>query len=392
MSRFLKLLTGALAFLSSYGLATVLFLLLLLLTFLGTVEQTEKGLYETQNKFFGSVFLVHHFFDRIPVVLPGAYLVLSLLSINLLLGGILRIRKGWRQAGILIAHGGIVLLMAWAFITYHYAFDGHMTLYEGERSNTIQSYHDWEIAVTEGSVEGSARQFVIADDRFKRASKLSPASFTADSLPFILSIFQFFQNSAMQPKGPTEPSIGPVVNGFILEPLPKDPKNERNVAGLYCTVEDKTTGERSDGLLWAMGGTPLTVMAGGTTWHVELRRKTWELPFTIVLNDFTRELHPRTSMPRVFKSEVTKLEGNTEQIIQISMNEPLRHRGYTLFQASWGPQDAGPNDRLFSTFAVAKNPADQFPLYACIVIAAGLLIHFSIKLYGYLQKENRRRA
>jgi hypothetical protein len=72
------------------------------------------------------------------------------------------------------------------------------------------------------------------------------------------------------------------------------------------------------------------------------------------------------------------------------MNQPLRHEGFTLYQSSWGPSNARPGDPLFSTFSVVRNPADQWPLYSCLTIAAGLLLHFVRKLLGYLRSENRR--
>ncbi len=71
------------------------------------------------------------------------------------------------------------------------------------------------------------------------------------------------------------------------------------------------------------------------------------------------------------------------------MNEPLREQGLVVYQASWGPQNARPGDPLFSTLSVVRNPADQFPLYACIVIATGLVFHFSRKLVRYIRIEAR---
>jgi hypothetical protein len=47
---------------------------------------------------------------------------------------------------------------------------------------------------------------------------------------------------------------------------------------------------------------------------------------------------------------------------------------------------------LFSVFAVVQNPADHWPLYSCIIVACGLLIHLLQKLARYLRAENRRRV
>ena len=71
------------------------------------------------------------------------------------------------------------------------------------------------------------------------------------------------------------------------------------------------------------------------------------------------------------------------------MNEPLRDGGLVLYQASWGPSNARPGERLFSTLAVVRNPADHWPLAACLVIAAGLLFHFGRMLVGYVRVEMR---
>ena len=82
-------------------------------------------------------------------------------------------------------------------------------------------------------------------------------------------------------------------------------------------------------------------------------------------------------------------EGSTTRPVKISMNEPLRSDGLVLYQASWGPANARQGQRLFSTLAVVRNPSDRWPLYGCIVIAAGLLMHFSRKLARVLRSEAR---
>jgi cytochrome c biogenesis protein ResB len=161
------------------------------------------------------------------------------------------------------------------------------------------------------------------------------------------------------------------------------------VAGANVTVIEKN-GAVHEGIVWGMADQPFLARIGDQSWSITLQRRRWQLPFTVRLEQFTRELHPGTSIPAAFSSDVTVEEPDATQHFHIAMNRPLRYKGYTLFQASWGPTDAGPNDRLFSTFAVVRNPADQFPLYACIVIAAGLLVHFSQRLISHLQQQPGR--
>ena len=384
-------LNGAIEILASYRLAALVFVLLLILVYLGTLDQIENGLWAAQQKYFNSLYVVHTFFGIVPMVLPGGYFLLIVLTVNLISGGILRMRKGWSQAGVLVMHSGILVLMAGAFITFKYSYDGHMTLYENERSNEFQSYHDWEVTVTETGTERAARQFVIDGDAFTSVTGDRRKTFSESGLPFSVTLYDFKQNAIRTPKGPMFETAEKIVDGAFLQPLDPDPQNERNIAGVYATVDDAATGARVDGMLWGLDQSPWVVNAGDRTWLVELRRKRWQVPFTVVLDKFTRELHPGTRTPRVFMSKITKIEDGEEQKIAIEMNEPLRYKGYTFFQASWGPQDAGPNEPLFSTFAVVRNPADQFPLYACIIITAGLSLHFSIKLRKYLRAEARRR-
>ena len=74
------------------------------------------------------------------------------------------------------------------------------------------------------------------------------------------------------------------------------------------------------------------------------------------------------------------------------MNEPLRYRGYTFFQESFGPKDESDPDKMFSQFSVVRNPADQWPLYSLIVTFVGMGIHFLQKLAGFIARSNRARG
>ena len=57
------------------------------------------------------------------------------------------------------------------------------------------------------------------------------------------------------------------------------------------------------------------------------------------------------------------------------------------FQAEFSRDDLG---REYSVFAVVRNPADQWPKYACYVIGIGLVLHFGMKLAAYLRSRARK--
>jgi hypothetical protein len=95
-------------------------------------------------------------------------------------------------------------------------------------------------------------------------------------------------------------------------------------------------------------------------------------------------------MAKEFSSDVTVTGPSSTRALKISMNQPLRDKGLVLYQASWGPSNARPGDRLFSTLAVVSNPSDQWPLWSCLVIAAGMLLHFTRKLVRHVRLEGSK--
>ena len=94
----------------SLWLSVTLLMLVGLLTWLGTLEQVNTGLFEVQKKYFESFYLIQDV-GPFSIPLPGAHLVLCLLFVNLVTGGLVMIRKDWSKAGIMIAHCGILFLL-----------------------------------------------------------------------------------------------------------------------------------------------------------------------------------------------------------------------------------------------------------------------------------------
>ncbi|HIE70618.1 MAG TPA: hypothetical protein EYP98_10800 [Planctomycetes bacterium] len=96
--------------------------------------------------------------------------------------------------------------------------------------------------------------------------------------------------------------------------------------------------------------------------------------------------------PADYRSFVKVLGDGPERDVQIYMNTPLRKDDFVVYQTSWGPQINGRpagGPPWYSVFEVSKNPSDQWPMYACFVIAIGLLIHMLMKLIRFLQSSAR---
>ncbi|HUW63083.1 MAG TPA: cytochrome c biogenesis protein ResB [Candidatus Bathyarchaeia archaeon] len=353
----------AVRFLSSYELSCVLFLLLFVLTLLGTLYQVEHGLYQAQQKYFASFFLIHWLFGVLPIPLPGGYLVMGLTFVSLLLGGVIRPRKDWRRLGILLGHAGILMLLAGAFVGYEYATTGYVTLYEGESAGEFVGEHDWEIGVRETGGSEPVTEYIIRGEDFQMLRGGRSGTFYFAGIPFEL-----------------------MLTGYDAAPRATQ---EVVLPAIHAAVLPKDTGAAQERILRA-DSEPARVDVAGKSYAIELRRGRWPLPFTIRLDKFTRELHPGTNQPKLFRSDVTKIEAGIQQRARISMNEPLRHKGYTFYQSSWGPAGAGPNDRLYSTLAVVRNPADKLPLWSCLVITLGLTVHLSQKLLRYLKSQRAK--
>ncbi len=377
---------------SSFGLSCVLLMLLGLLTWLGTLEQVHSGLFDVQKKYFES-FLLWHDFGRISLPLPGANLVLCLLFVNLIVGGLLRLRRDRTRVGVAIAHFGIAILLVSGFVKTYYSDEGHVTLFEGQSSEHYQSYYRWELSVVEDLGSGRVREFLAPEESFGAAKAGVHARLSAPELPFDLVVERLFENCEPLPKGPMVEVDVPVVEGVFLDRRARNPEAEANIAGAYVSVRPKgshgNASMPSQGVLWGAQASPWTVQAGDRRYAIDLRKERYPLDFTLRLEDFTKVDHPGTAMAKSFSSDVTVKEEQTSRGVHISMNEPLRTKGLVLYQASWGPSNARPGDPLFSTFAVVRNPADRAPLAGCIVIAVGMVLHFSRKLMRHVRTQRQ---
>ncbi len=391
------------AFFGSFGLAAVLLILLLILTYLSTLQQQYDTTYEVVQRYYKSPFLIHYVGGKYPIPLVGGYLLLGLLSLNLLVGGLWRMRKGASTLGVFIVHLGIVILFAGSFVEDRLSTEGAMQVWEPRPGDTLdvastfKSYEEWEVAVIRLDADGSRTEFVIPYDEFEGLDADEQARCFAAELPFDVVLSDYMENAKLleNPQARTGESPYLLVRQDAVSKEMKD-AGRGNAAGLRAKLVEKTTGKVRHGNLWGGSGDTFRFTLGTQPWSITIRKRSWDLPFTIRLRKFIHEVHPGTRMPRRYESDVTMTpdpgSSSSERDVHISMNEPLREGEYTLYQSGWGPQMGAAGRRMFSGLAVVRNPSDQVPLYATIVIGMGLLIHFGRKLILYLKAEARKRA
>ena len=125
-------------------------------------------------------------------------------------------------------------------------------------------------------------------------------------------------------------------------------------------------------------GQPITqtIKINNIEYSLILRRKRTYLPFEIQLNDFKKVMHPATNIAKSYSSDVLLTENNISRKILIKMNEPLRYKGYTFYQASFIEGEL--NDT--SVLAVVKNYGRLFPYISSIIMCLGLLLHMLLKI------------
>jgi hypothetical protein len=392
--------------LSGFGLATVTLLLLGLLTLFATLEQVDNGLYPTLNKYFAtdwkSIFLLPELNGKmVPLPLPGGYWMCALLLVNLILGGIIRIRKGWKHIGNLIAHFGIILMLVGAGVTYHFSERGNMAVGEGESSNVAEDYLEYVVEVAEIKDGKSTNIHVIRGKDIVDLDGGKLGKFKLPNLPFDLELTHYLNNAVPVSASERAPDQGQYVadkaadgtGGYYLAEKPKLAKAEpaeQYTAGCYARIAYRDSKFSKPFILAGASFQPFSIRHDDRVFTVDMRKRLWTMPFTLKLDHFTAEFHPGTNRPAKFVSKVTRIENGGEAKVTIQMNEPMRYEGLTFFQASYGPPDAKPGQKMYSVFEIVKNPSDKWPEYSLWIVAFGMAVTFLIKLTFFLWKGPRK--
>ena len=397
------------AFLSSFGLATSVLVMLLVLTFLGTLEQAEHGLVASQARYFESAFI-----DRIDIgacwralafnaywdignvslplyIVPGGYTLMAILFVNLLLGGIMRIRKSPKTIGVIISHFAILFMIAAGAVTHHFAKEGNMNLREGQTADEFLSFHDRVIEIEKVQTDDKAKRSVLVIDeaKYRDLTDGKGRTFTSESLPFDLLITGWKKNA--QPKRAAEGSRADAVDGYFIQELPQLDESGAAMAdeqlGSACVAiaKMKKGDEKQTGILWEFAAAPWTVTVGADKYLISLVHRTYKLPFAVRLDQTEEEKHPGTERARRFSSKVTKISGDHEEKRYITMNEPVRSEGYAVFQSTFSSGEREGTGVKSSGFMIVENPADHWPLISCIIVAEGLLLHFLMMLARFIK-------
>jgi hypothetical protein len=390
--------------LSGFGLATTLLVLLMVLTWLATLEQVHFGLHATLNKYFhykevfvfpdAGVFSADLVGKRLPPLL-GGYWVCALLVLNLTLGGIIRMRKGWKTAGVLMAHFGIVFMIVAGGVSQLKEQRGVMMLSEKEGdvypqvADFAQSFTETTVEITEvkdGKVVGPVH--LVKDAYYLDLTGDQRRTIRLPKLPFDLELQSYLQNARPMSTASMAPQRGePVVDGWFLFALDPEKETERDTPGLHARVLGRDGKEGAPFLLSVpvFPRPPHTVEVDGRTFVIRLDKRVWPVPFQVRLSDARSEYHPNTMLAKKFESDIVRIEDGRESKVFIEMNEPMRHGGLTFYQRTMmnGAMDSE-RQATISGFEVVRNPSDKWPEYSIYLSGFGLCLHFLMKLWIFL--------
>lgn len=373
--------------LSSLRLTVVCLALGMLLVFLGTLAQVHLGIHAVQARYFQSLFV---FWSprgaswSIPV-LPGGYLLGTVLLINLLAAHAVRFQLQRKKIGIILLHFGVILLLIGQLLTGLFARETQMRIDEGQTLGYSEAPREVELAVIDKSNPDYDQVVAIPEGVLERGGTIQNPT-----LPFTLRIRQFMGNSrlsmrAQNPNGPASlatQGFGPKIVAIEAPRTTKD--DERDLSAAYVEI-DGVQGSLGTWLVSNAISDPQSVTVDGHTYELVMRQRRFYKQFALTLLHFAHDRYAGTDIPKNFSSRVrlVDLQRGENREVLISMNDPLRYRGYTFYQAGFD------NNDKTTILQVVKNPAMLLPYIACGLVGLGLLIQFSMHLFGFVRKRVR---
>ncbi|MCC6545613.1 cytochrome c biogenesis protein CcsA [Candidatus Sumerlaeota bacterium] len=380
--------------LASLRLTVVLLVMALVLVFVGTLAQVQMGMWETVATYFRSwvAWVDPSQFApsgsappwlRFPM--PGGLTISALMILNLVAAHLTRFRFSASRAGILLLHAGLIVLLMGEFITGYFSNEGLMRIDVGGSSSFVEDVRSAELAVLDTTRPDLDRVISIPQWRIVKAMQLGERIRHPD-LPFEVEVTRWYPNARLiRPKGPT-----PATQGVGLEAQADEQPQSRGVDGGATDAPAAYVSLFRDGAAvgtWLVSADLLDaqeVLTGGQKYGISLRYARRYLPYEIHLLEFRHDKFVGTQIARNFSSRVRlhDMETGVDRETKIWMNNPLRYRGATFYQASYKPDGSG------TVLQVVKNPAAPIPYVASAMISAGMVWHFLMVLTGYLKRQN----
>ncbi|HTV63120.1 MAG TPA: cytochrome c biogenesis protein ResB [Verrucomicrobiae bacterium] len=407
--------------LTSLQLTVVLLAFAIIIVFIGTLAQVDEGLFNAQSRYFRQWIILGAdlFGHKIPLVLPGGYLIGTLLLFNLLAAHIYRFQFTIKKLGIQLAHAGVILLLVGQLATDMLARETQLRLVEGQTKSYSESPRNYELAVITDAGGNLEKVVAIPGKRIAGGGLIQDPR-----LPFTIRVKEYWKNSQPEFRAPmvqNGPPMAPngVARHFDFQPAAEaktmddknvptalieidtsnDPLGDWVISG-WTADDDLIAGVQQDfaqqvGPVMAQRMVadltqPQSVVVGGTNYTFALRPERLYFPFSMTLLKATHTVYEGTDIPKDFRSLVqlkNPFTGENRQV-QIYMNAPLRYDGLTFYQYQMdaGQATAEAGRVPSSVLQVVHNPSWLTPYIGCAMVGLGLVIQFSFHLVGFLSK------
>ncbi|HTR42993.1 MAG TPA: cytochrome c biogenesis protein ResB [Pseudomonadales bacterium] len=409
-------------FFTSLRLTVVLLGFAIILVFIGTLAQVDEGLYNAQARYFRQwlVLGLNLFGTRIPIILPGGYLIGTLLLINLLAAHIYRFQFSVKKIGIQLAHAGVILLLVGQLVTDMFAHETQMHFFVGQSRSYSESPQYYELIFETPTGSNTEQVVSIPAAWLARGGVIQHTN-----LPFTIQAKQYWINSEPEFRAPMMQNGPPVTSNGVALHFDFHPAaeakttDEKNVPTALIEL-DSANGSLGDWVVsdWADDAAmieaiqnnyaaiagkqmasdiikdltePQSVFVDGKKYTFLLRAERANFPFSLTLLKATHTFYEGTDTPKDFRSLIQLQNPNTRENrqVEISMNHPLRYAGFTFFQyqmnASEAAMEAGQTPS--SVLMVVHNPGWLTPYIGCGLVAAGLVVQFMFHLVGFIKKK-----
>jgi hypothetical protein len=380
---------------ASLRVTVLLFALAFFLVFYGTWAQVDASIWNVVKQYFRwwivfipvkvLVFRVIDIPEAYVIPYPGGWTLGLLLLINLLAAHATRFRLTWKRSGVLILHAGLILMMLGEFLTGVFAVEGHMSIMESYKGYFVDSDRHYELAVVR-------RLGPKEDDEIQVPGALLKVGETLKDpeLPFDVKVLSYMANSVVVTprEGERNPADAGIGRRRLAVPRSEsagvDPGQEFPSA--YVNLLDKTTGASLGTYLvstWFsfLSVQPDTVTVDGKKYQISLRPQRSYRPYAIHLDKFQHKKYAGTDKDKDFRSFVRLIDPDKAENrqVEIYMNHPLYYRGETFYQASVPGMYTG------TILQVVDNWSWWIPYVSFGVVAGGMLIHFGIMLFRFLE-------
>ena len=359
----------------------------MLLVFLGTLAQVNFGIHAVQARYFQSLLI---FWSppganwSIPI-LPGGYVLGTVLLLNLLAAHATRFQFSRKKIGIILLHFGVILLLIGQLLTGLLARETQMRIDEGQTLGYSESPREVELAVIDATDPGFDQVVAIPEKVLARGGTIQNST-----LPFTLQIRQFLPNSRLtmrsqEPQAPPSPATTGFGPNIVVAEVPRTVKDdERDLSAAFVELKGA---QGSLGTWLVSNAIPdsQSFRVNGHHYALVMRQRRFYKQFALTLLHFAHDRYAGTDIPKNFSSRVrlSDLERGENREVLISMNDPLRYRGFTFYQAGFDR-----NDKT-TILQVVRNPAMLLPYIACGLVALGLVTQFSMHLFGFVKKRSR---